>query len=235
MMLQQTQVSRVVEKYREFLRIFPDINSLAHASTADVIRVWKGLGYNRRAVYLKRAAEVLMNIHNGIFPETENDLKKIPGIGTYTARAVLVFAFRKDIAVVDTNIRKIITEFFYDGIHQKESVIEQKAAQLVPYGKSWEWHQALMDYGALELSKKKGKTLGTTRKEIKAIPFRDTKRFLRGRILDLIRDNPRKQTELIALVTKTYGKDRTQVRIALSDMIREGLLTKQKNILQLPK
>ncbi len=77
MMLQQTQVSRVVEKYREFLRIFPDINSLAHASTADVIRAWKGLGYNRRAVYLKRAAEVLMNIHNGILPETENDLKKI--------------------------------------------------------------------------------------------------------------------------------------------------------------
>ncbi len=233
-MLQQTQVSRVVEKYYEFLRIFPDIYSLAHASTADVIRVWKGLGYNRRALYLKRAAEVLVRKYNGNFPQSANDLQEIPGIGKYTAGAILVFAFRKNIGVVDTNIRKIITGFFYDGIQQKESVIEQKASELVPIGKSWEWHQALMDYGALEFSKQKEKVAVGIRKGTAYVPFRDTNRFLRGRILDLIREKSIRETKLLTLIYKTHRKDKQIIRTVISDLVREGLLIQTDGIVSLP-
>lgn len=235
MMLQQTQVSRVVGKYFEFLHIFPDIPSLAHASTADVIRIWKGLGYNRRALYLKRAAEVVWASYGGIFPQSEDELQTIPGIGKYTARAVLVFAFQKDIALVDTNIRKIITRFFYDGIPQKESVIEQKASELLPIGKSWEWHQALMDYGALELSKQKEKRVDGKRKATAHIPFRETNRFLRGRILDLIREKSMKESMLQKVIFKNHGNEKEKIRMAVSDLVREGLLIQTDGKVSLPR
>lgn len=234
-MLQQTQVSRVVDKYTQFLHVFPDIHTLADASKAEVIRLWKGLGYNRRALYLKRAAEVLWTSYEGQFPQSEDVLRTLPGIGKYTARAVLVFSFRRDVAMVDTNIRNIITDFFYDGIRQKESVIEQKASELVPPGKSWEWHQALMDYGALELSKRRKISARIIRKTTMPIPFRGTQRFLRGRILDLIREEPMSQKRLITLITKTYGKNTDKIHTAISDMVREGLLTRREGKVSLPR
>ena len=147
-MLQQTQVSRVLPKYREFIQAYPTVKDLARASNSDVLKIWKGMGYNRRALYLKKAAEI------GEFPKSEGELVKLPGLGTYTARAILVFAYRKNVAMVDTNIRQIITHFFFHDAPQKDKIIQNIADQLVPKGKSWEWHQALMDYGALALEKK---------------------------------------------------------------------------------
>ncbi|MBI4084278.1 MAG: A/G-specific adenine glycosylase [Candidatus Levybacteria bacterium] len=107
-MLQQTQVSRVIPKYEAWLRIFPTVQSLAKAKTSDVLRLWSGLGYNRRALYLQKTAKDIVEKHEGKWPQDIKTLQALPGIGEYTARALLCFAFDQQVAVVDTNIRKVI-------------------------------------------------------------------------------------------------------------------------------
>lgn len=187
-MLQQTQVSRVLPKYAEFTRAFPDVQALAQARPSAVLRLWKGMGYNRRALYLKKAAEIVVHEHKGKFPKDELLLIKLPGLGTYTARAILVFAFKQNTAPVDTNIRRIITHFFFKDVPQKEKIIQEVADTLIPTGKSWEWNQALMDYGALALPKLRTQNSNLNDQKKERVPFRETNRFFRGRIMDLLRE-----------------------------------------------
>ncbi len=217
-MLQQTQVFRVIPKYAEFIEAYPTARSLANASTADVLRLWKGMGYNRRALYLKRAAEI------GKFPNNETELAKLPGVGTYTARAILVFAYRENEPLVDTNIRRIITHFFFDNKPQKERAIEKVARRLLPKGKSWEWHQALMDYGALELNVPR-----ITHNASRITPFRESNRFYRGRIVDRLREGNLKQTTLIEEFTGRYGKSRDFIEEILVGLTRDGLISRSTN------
>lgn len=112
-MLQQTQVDRVKEKYREFLKHFATPKKLAAASPAEVLAVWKGLGYNRRALYLKRAAEMIVTGYRGRFPREVSEIEKLPGVGHYTARAVAVFAFNQPHVFIETNIRRVFIHFFF--------------------------------------------------------------------------------------------------------------------------
>jgi len=112
-MLQQTQVNRVIPKYEKWLQVLPTIQDLAKAKVSDVLRLWSGLGYNRRALNLKKTAEIIVKEYGSVFPQEEKELVNLPGIGKYTARALMCFAFDKQVAVVDTNIRKVIlTKFF---------------------------------------------------------------------------------------------------------------------------
>src|SRR6266702_3590233 len=111
-MSQQTQLSRVVPKYEAWMKKFPTVQDLAQSSVAEVLEYWSGLGYNRRALNLKKAAEKNIHKFSGIFQQNEKDLISLPGIGTYTARAVLCFAFDQQVAVVDTNVRKVILTKF---------------------------------------------------------------------------------------------------------------------------
>ncbi|MBI4080285.1 MAG: A/G-specific adenine glycosylase [Candidatus Levybacteria bacterium] len=180
-MLQQTQVSRVVPKYHAWIAALPTVAALANATTADVLRLWSGLGYNRRALYLKHTAEVIVKEYAGQFPQDIPALEKLSGIGSYTAQAVACFAFGEQVAVVDTNIRKVILLHFNTrhsgkrrmsasrisqkkrswtsqddgkrGLKMTEKEIQQVADQLLPQGKASVWNQALMDYSALVLSK----------------------------------------------------------------------------------
>lgn len=234
-MLQQTQVSRVLEKYDVFLGKYPTVFSLADAPASEIIRDWKGLGYNRRALYLHRSARIVVEKYKGIFPKSETELLSIPGIGKYTARAILVFAFRHTVAMVDTNIRKIITHFFYDDRTQPESVIWETANRLVPKGKSWEWHQALMDYGALELAKQTGKNPARSIRRKKTVPFNQTNRFLRGRILDALRVSPRNDSGLVSEMVRTCKRPESVVRDAVEQLIREGLCERTGAVLSLPQ
>ena len=105
-MLQQTQVSRVVPKFNEFMKTFPTIELLANADIKHLLQVWSGLGYNRRALWLKKAANQI--IEKGEFPQTVRDLEKLKGIGSYTSRSILIFAFNQNLAAVDTNIRRVL-------------------------------------------------------------------------------------------------------------------------------
>jgi A/G-specific adenine glycosylase len=152
-MLQQTQVDRVLPKYEAFLAAFPTLEALAEAPTAEVIRLWAGLGYNRRAVNLQRTARAVRDDHGGRFPTAVADLLRLPGVGPYTAGAVACFAFEQDVAFMDTNIRRVLRRAIAgpdEALPQpSERELLAAGAALVPPGRGWEWNQAIMELGAL--------------------------------------------------------------------------------------
>ncbi len=151
-MLQQTQVDRVIPKYQAFLAAFPTIESLAAAPTAEVIRLWAGLGYNRRAVNLQRAAQTIVAQHGGRVPDAVAALRALPGIGPYTAGAIACFAFEQDVAFLDTNIRRVVRRLCVGPDHAAaatEAELLAHAAALIPPGQGWAWNQAIMELGAL--------------------------------------------------------------------------------------
>jgi A/G-specific adenine glycosylase len=150
-MLQQTQVDRVVPKYQAFLERFPSLEVLAGAPTAEVIRMWSGLGYNRRAVNMQRTARAVLEQYAGTFPHDIAALRKLPGIGPYTAGAIACFAFEQDVGFMDTNIRRVVRRVFIgqDAQELSESRLLSIAQAAVPPGKGWTWNQAIMELGAL--------------------------------------------------------------------------------------
>lgn len=146
-MLQQTQVSRVLEKYKQFLKAFPTAKILAQAPQAEVVKLWSGLGYNRRARFLHQCAKEITVLKQ--FPKTVEDLEKLPGIGHYTARAVATFAFNQPHVFIETNIR---TVFVYHFFPKKKAVSDTDILKLVEHTLDTknprQWYWALMDYGS---------------------------------------------------------------------------------------
>jgi A/G-specific adenine glycosylase len=246
-MLQQTQVSRVIEKYKEFLQAFPTEQDLAKAKTADVIRVWKGLGYNRRALFLQRTAQAVVEQYGGKFPQDVVLLKKLPGIGEYTARAVLCFALKKDVAVLDTNHRKFYSRVFGGGLNDKEllteadNFIDAYVADLSVY----DWNQALMDFmSAIErgdtdktiewfnntypaVESKKAKDTRTQK-----IPFKQTDRYIRGQIIDILREQ--KSTSTVLLQKKFLEFTKKRIEKVVLGLIKDGLILEKKGRILLP-
>lgn len=145
-MLQQTQVERVIPKWMAFLEAFPTPNACADASLGDVLRLWQGLGYPRRARNLQSAAALAVDRHDGELPDDLDALLALPGIGPYTARAVLAFAFERDVAVVDTNIARILARMVGERLTPKRA--QATADEAVPLGQGWTWNQVIMDLGA---------------------------------------------------------------------------------------
>src|SRR3954451_14665892 len=145
-MLQQTQVDRVLLKYRAFLETFPTLQALADAAPGDVIRAWAGLGYNRRALNLQRTARAVLDEYGGVFPDTPAELQRLPGLGPYTAGAVACFAFERDVAFMDTNIRRVGRRVFAGPEDAPPATSErellQLAADAVPAGDGYLWNQA---------------------------------------------------------------------------------------------
>lgn len=154
-MLQQTQVSRVIEKYNEFLTQFPTIQDLAKASKAEVIQAWSGMGYNRRALLLHQFAQAVVNNYSGKIPQTKEELLKLPGIGNYTAGAILSFAYNQPEPAIDVNIRRIYMRYFQrkdQGLpmgNEAETELYIVIKNTIPPHKSAEFHNALMDFGSL--------------------------------------------------------------------------------------
>lgn len=158
-MLQQTQISRVLIKYEEFLKAFPTIEALAKASDKKLLKVWQGMGYWRRAKYLKETAKIITKEYNGRFPKNPEELERLPGIGHYTARAVSCFAFNNSSPFIDTNIRRVYLHFFFkdkEGVPDSEILkLAEKAISTLPKEITpREWGYALFDYGAIELKDK---------------------------------------------------------------------------------
>jgi len=145
-MLQQTQVARVVPRYHAFLERFPSVADGAAASPGDMLRSWNGLGYNSRAVRLQGAARRVVREHDGRFPPALVPLQRLAGVGPYTARALLAFAFEVDAAVVDTNIARTLAR--WHGRRLGRSEVQRLADDALPRGEAWAWNQALMDLGA---------------------------------------------------------------------------------------
>ncbi len=147
LMLQQTQVARVEPRYHEFLDRFPTPAACADAAVGEVVRLWDGLGYNRRAVHLHRAATEVVARHGGVVPDTLEELLALPGVGPYTARAVLVFAFERDHGVLDTNAARILARAVA-GRPLARREAQDLADAVVPAGAAWAWNQSVLDLGA---------------------------------------------------------------------------------------
>ena len=151
-MLQQTQVDRVLPKYREFLRRYPTIESLAAARASDVRRVWYPLGYNIRPVRLHAIARETVARYGGRLPDTDEALRRLPGIGRYTSGAIRSFAYGQDAPILDTNVRRVLGRIFVGPRRMRtmrgESSWWTLSASLLPAGRAYDFNQALMDFGA---------------------------------------------------------------------------------------
>lgn len=145
-MAQQTQVERVAERWQPFLDRFPSATALAEAPAAEVVRWWTGMGYNRRALNLHRCAQAVVAEHGGRLPADLDALLALPGIGPYTARAVLAFAFELDHGIVDTNTARVLARWSGHRLSAKDAQLAADAS--VPPGEAWAWNQAMLDLGA---------------------------------------------------------------------------------------
>lgn len=222
-MLQQTQVDRVIPKYEAFLKIFPTFGALASASQADVLRVWQGLGYNRRSLALKRLAEEVVSKYHGCLPKSIVLLEKLPGIGPYTARAVAVFAWNDLHSLIETNIRSVYTHFFFEGMEQIEDrEILVLVAETLPKENPREWYYALMDYGA-ELKKTHRYLNARSKQYTKQSKFEGSDRQLRGGILRVLLEGSMKEESLCI----TFGVSRERCKKILVQLESEGFISKQ--------
>jgi A/G-specific adenine glycosylase len=182
-MLQQTQVSRVVAKYLAWLERFPDFKSLAEAPSHEVLSSWSGLGYNRRALALLASAKMAVQEFDSRLPEDEINLRRLPGVGKYTARAVLAFAFDKPTVFLETNIRTVLLKHYFPGrLQVPEAAMEEKAASVVDTQFPRKWYNALMDYGS-ELKRVEGNHSRRSSSYKKQAAFAGSFRSLRGAML----------------------------------------------------
>jgi A/G-specific adenine glycosylase len=233
-MAQQTQISRVVERWPAFMATFPTVSALAAASPADVVRAWRGLGYNRRAVNLHRAARAIVAEHGGRVPSDVAALRRLPGIGPYTARAVSALAFGARVGPVDVNVRRVLGRM--SGATGAAD-LQRLADAIVPRSRPADWTHALMDLGAAICRPARpmcdacparrwcvsAGTIGTDRRASAPRPeFATTSRWLRGRILDRLRDVPGDAWWPIEAPIGEH--DREAVMAAVTELEREGLL-----------
>jgi A/G-specific adenine glycosylase len=253
-MLHQTQVSRVLQHYPKFLRRFPSLRSLAAASRADVIIAWHGMGYNNRAVRIHRLARQLSQHNAGKLPLTLEECLLLPGIGRYTAHALLVSVYHKDLPVVDVNVRRVFSRLFW----RMATVVTLRpgreiwtlAASLVPHGQAYEWSQALMDLGATVCIAHAPKCLScpvaavcASRKHMRsAFPTRSRQkpsrpnipdRIYRGRIIDALRFSRPGLT--VTQIGSTIFPDhahgrRSQLRTLISSLEKDGLVRVRGNL-----
>jgi len=212
-MLQQTQVPRVVVRYPQFLSRFPTLASVAEATLADVLAAWLGLGYNNRALRLKRCAEALPD---GRLPTDLDALRALPGIGPYTARAVLVFAHNADLAAVDANVRRVLTSALALPHDLSPAALQVVADAALPRGRSRDWHNALMDYGSLVLTSHSTGIAPRTRQT----PFAGSLRQRRARLLRaLVERGPLPRAGIAA----TLGLSPADCDEAIASLVRDGL------------
>ncbi len=182
-MLQQTQTSRVIEKFTEFIEEFPTIYSLAEAPLRNVLSIWQGLGYNRRGKFLHDTAQIICNSHNGIIPNDPSILVTFPGIGKNTAGSICAFAYNMPTVFIETNIRSVFIHHFYsneDLVHDNR--IESLVAATVDHLNPREWYYALMDYGVM-LKQTTANPSRKSKHHIKQSKFEGSDRQIRGAII----------------------------------------------------
>ncbi len=251
LMLQQTQTDRVIPYYQKFLKRYPTPLKLVQSDVHELYSYWAGLGYNRRALFLQKAAQYLIT-HE--FPNDVESLQQVPGIGPYTASAIAAFAFNQDIVVMDTNIRRIYSRVFFNGAGTVDG-ITKKADELLPRGKSCDWHNALMDFGATictaknpkcstcPLSKtctafKSGKQDVYLRIAPPQPKFIGSKREVRGSILRTLGKLPSKSLFSIDDVRVLVKADinrlvsKTLLKSILSDLEKEGFISMNSSSLK---
>jgi A/G-specific adenine glycosylase len=223
-MLQQTQVDRVVGKYRGFLAAFPSFAALATAPTDRLLRLWSGMGYNRRALALRSLAQRVVTEHKGRLPSDPEVLSRLPGIGPYTAGAVAAFAFHAPVVFMDTNIRRVFIHEFFPG---RRAVRDEELLPLVERALDRKdpgrWYNALMDYGTM-LKREHGNPNVRSAHYTRQSPFENSNRQVRGAILKALVSGA---TLTAAEIVQSTGGDRERVRKNLLQMEKEGFIKKK--------
>jgi len=247
-MLQQTQVSRVEDRWERFLRRFPDPSTCATAPPAELLREWAGLGYNRRALMLHQAATAIRDGHGGTVPSDLSALVALPGVGPYTARAVRAFAFEAEAAPVDTNIGRVLARV--GGQRLGTADAQRLADSLVPVDAVWRWNQGIMELGARVCVKRapacgdcpvaancRWKGSGPDPAEGSAAvsrpqaPFAGSDRQLRGRVIDVLRDGRRSFDEVVRAMSTD---DEARGGRIVGRLLTEGLIEQDGQWLRLP-
>jgi A/G-specific adenine glycosylase len=226
-MLQQTQVERVKDKYNEFTEVFPDFDTLAKASLKEVLSVWQGLGYNRRALALKQCAEEVMSRYGGELPKNPDTLCTLPGIGKATAGEILAFAFNIPGVFIETNIRRVYIHEFFNG---EENVKDTKILPLVEVTldkeNPREWYWALMDYGSM-LKKQVENPNRRSAHYTRQSRFEGSDRRIRGIILrTILRKMSASEQELM----REAGVERKRLAEILGKMAGEGLIMERDGL-----
>lgn len=221
-MLQQTQTSRVVVKYEEFLKLFPTIESLAAASLQDVLRAWQGLGYNRRGKYLHDAAQLIIAEHQGRISSDPLVLKQLPGIGEYTSSSIPCFAYNIPTTFIETNIRTVYLHHFFQGqVEVADKDILPLIARGVDQSNPREWYYALMDYG-VHLKSTIPKNNHQSKHYTKQSKFEGSNRQVRSTLLRMILQEPR----TIQQLQQELPKGETRIVSNLKALLKEGVIAK---------
>ena len=230
LMLQQTQVDRVIPKFNAFISRFPNEKHLAAAPLADVLTLWSGLGYNRRAKFLHDSAKMIMVEFGGVFPNEYSEILRLPGVGPGTAGAIMTYAFNQPIAFIETNVRTVyFHHYFADGEKVSDVQLKQVVEQTLDHDHPREFYWALMDYGTW-LKKNGAGRISQSKHYKKQSPLKGSLRELRGMILKqlAIGDIP------LVDLQKQYADDERFVQ-AVDGLVAGGLVMRTNNILHLTK
>lgn len=228
-MLQQTQVPRVVEKFPEFIKAFPDFGSLARSPLKKVLKVWQGMGYNRRAVMLQKTASIIKDNYKSILPKTIEGLSALPGIGKATASSILAFAFSMPTIFIETNIRTaFIHEFFttVDNISDADILPLVERALYRPDPRLW--YNALMDYGVM-LKTRFPNPGRRSRHYTRQSRFEGSNRQVRGKVIKLLINEPMSPYR----VAKELELPKEKISVVLEQLRKEGFVTRKGKLLQI--
>ena len=223
LMLQQTQVARVIPKYEAFLCLFPSLQALAGAELGAVLQAWSGLGYNRRAKFLWQAAKMILNQYDGAFPATEQSLTTLPGIGKNTAGAILAYAYNQPVAYVETNIRSVyLHHFFADQEGVTDAKVLAKVLETLDTEHPREWYWALMDYGAY-LKKQVSNPSARSKTYARQSVFHGSRRQIRGQVIRRLTGAPATREAL------QYEINDERLESVLEDLLSEGMINLSGN------
>jgi len=253
-MLQQTSVGRVLPKFEPFIKAFPTPHALATAPLGEALLLWQGLGYPRRCRNLRSAAMMIVTEHQGVVPNQLDHLLALPGVGQYTARAVMAFAYRRDVGVVDVNVSRVFSRVRGEPMTAK--ALQEQADDLVPLGMSWEWNQVLMELGGRICTARSPRcgecpvqrwcsfaklgpdtgardpatlSAGASKPQAR---FEGSDRQLRGRILRIVLDS---SCEIEDIVLRCGDSDnRGRVETVIATLVDEGLLVRSGNVCSAP-
>lgn len=230
-MLQQTQTGRVAEKFLNFIDKFPDFYTLSQAQLEDVLKTWQGLGYNRRAVALKKIAEMIITDYNGDLPDSIDILKTFPQIGHNTASSIVTFAFNKPTIFIETNIRRVYFYFFFPG---KRSITDKQIIPILEKTMDCEnprkWYYALMDYGVM-LKKTYPDLNKRSAHYRKQAPFKGSSRELRGKILKILIN--KKNMKRGDLLKELKGVTSEKLKQILDQLVKESFIKLENDTIQI--
>lgn len=230
-MLQQTQVDRVVPKYESFLKRFPTVQKLAEAPLLEVLRQWQGLGYNRRARNLHQSAKVIVREYRGRMPRSYAELLQLPGVGPYTAGAVMTFAYNEAVPMIETNIRSVyLHHFFKDSTDVRDTELLRHIEETLDRKNPRRWNWALMDYGAF-IKKEFGNPNGRSKHHTQQSAFRGSDREIRGAILRALLKGGAARTKLHAAL----AFEDIRIDAQLEKLVREGMIVRKGKQFFLPE